>query len=352
MNSNLLITNILVIIWSFLISVFGIPSIIFVAHKKSILDEPKERTIHEISTPRLGGLAIFAGFISSLSIFGSFEFGIQYMIAGCVIIFFIGLKDDIVSVSAFKKFFVQILAAGIVLLIGDIRITNFQGVFGIYELREGTSFAFSFLVIIGLTNAINLLDGLDGLAGTIISIIAALFGFYFFYYGGEKYYAYSFVSFALVGAVLGFLRYNFTKAKIFMGDTGSLVCGFIIAVLAIKFTEMRPVENTAALSVSILFIPIFDTARVFILRILSGKSPFAPDKSHVHHQMLEMGVGQITVVIILSAVNVLVFVFAITLTSKDQNILIGLIGLFMVAITIAIELLERKRAKLNLHPKA
>jgi UDP-N-acetylmuramyl pentapeptide phosphotransferase/UDP-N-acetylglucosamine-1-phosphate transferase len=137
-----------------------------------------------------------------------------------------------------------------------------------------------------------------------------------------------------------------------MGDTGSLVCGFIIAVLAIKFTEMRPVENTAALSVSILFIPIFDTARVFILRILSGKSPFAPDKSHVHHQMLEMGVGQITVVIILSAVNVLVFVFAITLTSKDQNILIGLIGLFMVAITIAIELLERKRAKLNLHPKA
>lgn len=347
MNTNLLITNILIVVWSFLISVFGIPSIIFVAHKKSILDEPKDRTIHEISTPRLGGLAIFAGFISSLSIFGSFEFGIQFLIAGCVIIFFIGLKDDIVSVSAFKKFFVQILAAGIVLLIGDIRITNFQGVFGIYELKEGISFAFSFLVIIGLTNAINLLDGLDGLAGTIISIISILFGIYFFQFGGEKYAAYSYVSFALLGSVLGFLRYNIVKAQIFMGDTGSLVCGFIISVLAIQFIEMKPSGITNALSVSILFIPIFDTLRVFTIRILTGKSPFAPDKTHLHHQLLNMGFSQIFVVIILAALNVIVFGLVFFLDLQNESFIIVSILSLMAIFTLLLEIYSRKLLKVE-----
>ncbi|MBY0426738.1 MAG: undecaprenyl/decaprenyl-phosphate alpha-N-acetylglucosaminyl 1-phosphate transferase [Cytophagales bacterium] len=347
-----MITNLLIIIWSFLISVFGIPSIIFVAHKKSILDEPKDRTIHETSTPRLGGLAIFAGFISALSIFGSFGSGIQFMIAGCVIIFFIGLKDDIVSVSAFKKFFVQILAAGIVLLLGDIRITSFQGFLGIYELKEGISFAFSFLVIVGLTNAINLLDGLDGLAGTIIAVIATIFGIYFFIYGGEKFYVYSFVSFALVGSVLGFLRYNFTKAQIFMGDTGSLVCGFIISVLAIKFIEMRPVESTTTLSMAILFIPIFDTARVFGLRILSGKSPFAPDKNHLHHRLLELGLGQVQVVLILTFLNLLVFGFAFFLDSYGLDFVVGIIIAFTVAVTVVLELVFNARANSKGYTKA
>ncbi|MEQ9147933.1 MAG: MraY family glycosyltransferase, partial [Cytophagales bacterium] len=162
---------ILPFLWSFLLAVFAIPSIIFVAHIKNLLDEPNKRTVHMSLTPRLGGLAIFAAFMSSLTIFGTLDFGIQQLLAGCIILFFIGLKDDLVSVSAFKKFFVQILAAGIIIFIGDIRITSFQGVFGIFEIDDKLSYLFTFLVIMGISNSINLIDGMDGLAGSILLII-------------------------------------------------------------------------------------------------------------------------------------------------------------------------------------
>lgn len=171
-----MIDLILTFVWSFFVSVFSIPSIIFVAHIKKLLDEPNARTVHDELTPRLGGLAIFAGFMSAITIFGQISFGIQQLLAGCMILFFIGVKDDIVSVSAFKKFFVQVLATGIILFIGDIRITSFQGFLGIYELDLGFSYAFSFLVIIGLTNSINLLDGIDGLAGSIVVFICVVLG--------------------------------------------------------------------------------------------------------------------------------------------------------------------------------
>ncbi|MDQ4139285.1 MAG: undecaprenyl/decaprenyl-phosphate alpha-N-acetylglucosaminyl 1-phosphate transferase, partial [Bacteroidota bacterium] len=157
--------------WSFLIALFAVPSIIYVAHLKNILDQPNLRTVHESLTPRLGGLAEFAGFMSALTIFGNLGNGVQQLLAGCIILFFIGLKDDLVTISPFKKFAVQLLASGIVMVMADIRITSFQGIFGIDVLPVGVSFAFTFVMIVGITNAVNLIDGLDGLAGTIVLII-------------------------------------------------------------------------------------------------------------------------------------------------------------------------------------
>ncbi len=305
-------TNLLLaFLWAFVVSVFAIPSIVQVAHAKKLLNEPNGRSMHALLTPRLGGMAIFAGFISALAIFSRLEDGVQYVLAGAILLFFIGLKDDIVPVSAFKKFFVQLLAAGIVLFMGDVRITSFQGLFGIYELDNGISYAFTLMVIIGITNAINLIDGLDGLAGTTLIVISASFGLYFFYKGEILY---SYVAASLIGGTLGFLRYNFHKAIIFMGDAGSLTCGFIIAVMTVHFIEMPSVTNSPVVAIGILYLPVLDTLRVSAIRILNGRSPFAADKNHVHHCLIHAGLTQLQAVGALALLHCMAIVFVSTTT--------------------------------------
>lgn len=335
----------LAFIWSFLIAVFAIPSIIYLAHVKKLLDEPNTRTVHHSLTPRLGGLAIFAGFMSALTIFGEFgteSQGIQQVLAGCVIIFFIGLKDDIAPVSAFKKFFVQVLAAGIVMFIGELRITSFQGFLGVYELEIGISYALTFIVIIGITNAINLIDGLDGLAGVIILVAIGVFGYYFFLENSP----YAIVACCLGGAVMGFLRYNLIKASIFMGDTGSLVCGFILSLVAIRFVESKPdiLEGSSpAIAVAALIIPILDTVRVFLIRTLAGRSPFSPDRNHVHHRLVDIGFSQIVVVLILSATNCAIVVMAVLLKGLELTFLIGIVLGVAVSLSLILELIYNRK---------
>ena len=320
--------------WSFLVALFAVPSIIYVAHLKNILDKPNLRTVHESLTPRLGGLAVFAGFMSALTIFGSLENGVQQLLAGCIILFFIGLKDDLVTISAFKKFAVQLLATGIVMIIADIRIRSFQGIFGIFELPIGISYAFTFLVIVGITNAINLIDGLDGLAGTIVLIISTTFGWFFYRYGGSSYQNYAFVAVCLNGGLLGFLRYNFHKATIFMGDTGSLLCGFIVSILTIQFIEMRAVPSSPSVALGIIFVPLFDTMRVFLIRIMKGISPFTPDKNHVHHRFMGMGFQQISTVLILAIINILVSIFVFQFAGLGNPYIIGFLFVFSLFLSI------------------
>ncbi|WP_242926117.1 MraY family glycosyltransferase [Pontibacter vulgaris] len=333
MEQNIL-SLILSFSWAFLIAVFAVPSIIRVAHLKNILDQPNLRTVHESLTPRLGGLAMFAGFMSALTIFSDLYNGVQQLLAGCIILFFIGLKDDMVPISALKKFAVQLLATGIVMFMADIRITSFQGIFGIGELQIGISYAFTFFVIIGITNSINLIDGLDGLAGTIVVIISATFGVYFVLYGGEAYGNYAAVAFCLIGGLLGFLRYNFHKATIFMGDTGSLLCGFIVSVLAIQFIEMRMVPAAPSVALGILFIPLFDTIRVSVIRILKGNSPFIPDKNHIHHRLLGMGFNQISTVLILAILNLAVILFVVNFGEWGNLSLLLVLLAFSVVLSI------------------
>ena len=317
--------------WAFLVAIFAVPSIIYVAHLKNILDAPNLRTVHESLTPRLGGVAVFAGFMSALTIFGDLSNGVQQLLAGCIVLFFIGLKDDLVTISAMKKFIVQLLATGIVMFMADIRITGFQGIFGVEVLPIGISYAFTFLVIVGITNAINLIDGLDGLAGTIVTIIAATLGLYFYKYGGERFGNYALVALCLVGGMLGFLRYNFHKATIFMGDTGSLVCGFIVSILTIQFIEMRAVESAPSVALGVLFVPLFDTLRVSFIRVMKGLSPFAPDKNHIHHRILAMGFRQMSTVLLLAFINGMVILFVLSFAWwGNLYLLLALLGFSLV----------------------
>ncbi|GAB3202837.1 UDP-N-acetylmuramyl pentapeptide phosphotransferase/UDP-N-acetylglucosamine-1-phosphate transferase [Pontibacter aydingkolensis] len=331
--------------WAFLIAIFAVPSIIRVAHLKNILDLPNGRTIHAESTPRLGGGAMFAGFMSALTIFSDLNNGVQQLLAGCIMLFFIGLKDDLINISALKKFAVQILATGIVIFMADIRVTSFQGIFGVGELEIGTSYAFTFIVVIGITNAINLIDGLDGLAGTLVVIAASTFGVYFFLLGGADYGNYATVAFCLVGGILGFLRYNFRKATIFMGDTGSLLCGFILSVLAIQFIEMRVVSAAPSVALGVLFIPLFDTIRVFLIRILKGSSPFVPDKNHIHHNLLGMGLSQTGTVLVLAAINLAVILFVVAFGAWGNfNVLLAL-SAFSVLLSIFLGVYKSRGAQ-------
>lgn len=325
--------------WAFVLSIFAIPSIIQVSHSKKLLDIPNGRNIHVSSTPRLGGLAIFAGFMSSLTIFGQMDSGIQYLMAGCLILFFIGIKDDITSVSVFKKFFVQVLAAGIIMFMADIRITSFYELFGIYTLDMGTSYAFTFLVIVGITNAINLIDGMDGLAGTILLLISVAFGIYFYQNGSS----YAYVAFSLVGSVLGFLRYNIYKASVFMGDTGSLVGGFVVAVLAIQFIELQSTTNSPAVAVAILFVPVFDTLKVFVIRILNGSSPFAPDKNHIHHQLLSIGLPQPVALVAIIVFNLAMILFVVSFESLGVNKLILITSCCALLMSLTLGFLQKRK---------
>ncbi|MBJ6144509.1 MraY family glycosyltransferase [Hymenobacter sp. BT559] len=350
MNSTFSIQLALAALWALLIALFAVPSIIYVAHLKNLFDAPNNRSVHKMPTPRLGGVAVLAGFLSALTIFAPLANGVQYLLAGCLLLFFVGLKDDLVTVSVAKKFVGQLLATGVVMLMADVRITSLQGIFGIDTLPIGISYCLTFLAIVGITNAINLIDGLDGLAGTILLIISSTLGYYFYYYGGQAFSNYAFVAVCLLGGVLGFLRYNFHKAKIFMGDTGSLVCGFIVSVLAIQFIEMgntpgQPLGGASpAVALGILFVPLFDTSRVFLVRILAGKSPFAPDKNHVHHRILALGFSQITTVLFLGLLNVAVILCVVNLSSLGNLPLIGGLVALGVALSIVLEIGQHRES--------
>ncbi|RZK63154.1 MAG: undecaprenyl/decaprenyl-phosphate alpha-N-acetylglucosaminyl 1-phosphate transferase [Hymenobacter sp.] len=313
---------------------FAVPSIVYIAHTKHLFDAPNSRSVHTQPTPRLGGVAVLAGFLSALTIFAPLSYGVQHLLAGCILLFFVGLKDDLVTVSVAKKFIGQLLATGVVMLMADVRITSFQGLLGIGTLPIGVSYGFTFVAIVGITNAINLIDGLDGLAGTIVLVISSTLGYYFYQYGGPERSGYAFVAVCLGGGMLGFLRYNFHRATIFMGDTGSLVCGFIVSILAIQFIELgntpgHPLGTASpAVALGILFVPLFDTARVFLLRMAAGRSPFTPDRNHIHHRLLALGFSQISTVLLLGLLNVAVIAAVITFAYLGSLVLLsGLIGL-------------------------
>src|SRR5436190_7313466 len=280
---------------SFIITFLAIPIVLQIAEEKKLFDVPDERKIHKVPVPSLGGVGIFGGFLlaSLLSISSKQNSEFQYFFASAVIIFFLGLKDDLVVLSASKKFIGQMVAASILIHLAGIRITSMHGLFGFTEVSDGFSIALSYLTIIVVINSFNLIDGVDVLAGTLGLLTMMLFGIYFFAIGMS---AYSLLAFAMVGSLLAFLIFNHHPAKIFMGDSGSLMIGLVNSILVIKFITVAdspaiaiPVESSVVVGIAILIVPLVDTLRVFSIRIFRGNSPFTPDRNHVHHLLLERG---------------------------------------------------------------
>ena len=275
------------LISSFVITFFAIPSIIKVASIRRIFDEPDERKLHKNTIPALGGVAIFSGIFFSIIFWSQVDFEqLRWIALTLVIIFLLGLKDDIVSIDPYKKLVGEIVAACIIIYYADIRIHSLYGLFAIYELTYVASILLTIFTIIVIMNSFNLIDGIDGLAGGVGTISSLIFGLVFFYCDELLLAS---ISFALFGALLAFLRYNFSPAIIFMGDSGSLVVGFILSVLCIKFLDVEIIYNkefhlvipTPPLALAILIIPLTDTLRVFIIRILNKKSPFQVAKMFI-----------------------------------------------------------------------
>src|SRR5215831_327230 len=296
---------------SFIITFLAIPIVLQIAEEKKLYDVPDERKIHKVPVPSLGGVGIFGGFLlaSLLSISSKQNSEFQYFFAAAVITFFLGLKDDLVVLSAMKKFVGQVAAAAILIHLGGIRITSMHGLFGLNEISDGVSIAISYLTIIVVINSFNLIDGVDGLAGTLGLLSMLVFGVYFFAISMP---AYSLLAFAMTGSLLAFLIFNHHPAKIFMGDSGSLMIGLVNSILVIKFITVAdssaiaiPLESSVVVGIAILSIPLVDTLRVFSIRIFKGSSPFTPDRNHVHHLLLERGFKHPVITFCCLAFNIL-----------------------------------------------
>lgn len=314
---------------SFIVSFLAIPIVIQVAETKNLYDIPDERKLHTKKIASLGGVGIFAGFIiaSLLSIQGHLNPEFQYFFASAIVIFFLGLKDDIVVLSASKKFIGQLLAASILIHLGDIRLDSMYGVFGIEQLPAGFGLALSYLTIIVIINSFNLIDGVDGLAASLGVLSTVVFGIYFF---AIDYQAYALFAFAMAGSLVAFLIFNHHPAKIFMGDSGSLMIGMVNAILVIKFINVAhdpfvaiPVHSSVALGFAILIVPLLDTLRVFSVRILNAKSPFTPDRNHVHHLLLDRGLSHAAVAFTCVGINAAFIVLAWLGRSWGTTILLG-----------------------------
>jgi UDP-GlcNAc:undecaprenyl-phosphate/decaprenyl-phosphate GlcNAc-1-phosphate transferase len=252
----------------------------------------------------------------------------------------IGMMDDLKNLPARYKFAIQI-AVALLIAFSGVRITSFNGLFGITELSVSAQYIFTVLAITGITNAFNLIDGIDGLAGGLGFMCLIILGIFLTLSGDSNI---AIIAFALGGGLLGFLYYNFNPAKIFMGDTGSLVLGFVIAVLCIRLIQLNigvkhPVlPHSPVFALSVVAIPVFDTLRVFALRIWSGRSPFSPDKNHIHHLLTNNGWGHSFASKLLCGVHAVVLIIGYFLKGLPQ--IGGLLILFLIMFLTIIAFLK------------
>lgn len=352
---------ILIFLTSLLVVTLSIPPVITVAFRKRLFDDPSElRKVHKRIVPNFGGIAIFTGFLFSSALFIPTALLPQanLLMASGLILFMIGLKDDIVGLSPLIKFLAQFTNAFIIAIMADLRIENLHGLLNIYELDYYTSVALTVFFIVGIVNAYNLIDGIDGLAASLGVMFSLLFA-YFFYTAGLLGWAY--MAIAVTGALIGFLFFNVTPARIFMGDSGSLMIGFLASVFSLKLLntmEGREVfggtlKLTAdiGLVVAMLVIPIFDTLRVFTLRILKNTSPFTADSNHLHHRLLFLGLSHMQSTLVLTVVNVLFVIMALSLQELGNTQLVSLIVLSILSVNGLLSLyIERYKRTLKVQP--
>lgn len=322
---------------AFFVVYISIPSIVTVANEKGFYDEPGRRKSHHHKVPILGGIAIFAGLIISSGLFVNVTESREFLpvLVAIVVIFFIGIKDDILIIAPDKKLYGELIAALIIVIVGDMRFTSLHGFLGIHEIDYFPSILLTGFVVVVLTNAFNLIDGIDGLASGIGMVVSLTFGTWFYLAGFHNY---AILSAALFGSLAGFFGFNVfgKKNKVFMGDSGSLILGLIMSVLAIKFNEANiaykgvySIESAPAVSFGILIVPLFDTMRVFILRVMRGQSPFRSDRNHLHHRVLQLGFSHFRSTSLISFVNIMFIVIVLACQSA------GLISLMILNLSLA-----------------
>lgn len=328
---------------AFFMSYSSFPAIFNVAEAKHLMDEPNDRSIHSVKTPTLGGISIYLSLVLVITTTGAMLDTkiLLLLLGGLTILFFLGLKDDLLILSPKKKLFGQFLAAGLLIVFTDTRILGFSGLFGITILPYWISVGFTLFVYLLLINAYNLIDGVDGLAGSLALFASAAFAFVFV---KTRDISMATIAVGLIGALLPFLRLNFSKKrKIFMGDTGSMIIGFLMAFFIVRFigysqshVDSQFHNSGPALAFAIVFFPLIDTLRIFVIRIVvHKKSPFAADKNHLHHRFLELGFSHIRTTLSIVFINIVIVIFAYIMKDAEihiQTILLLSVGSLLYAV--------------------
>ncbi len=354
---------------AFLTSVFFagiiIPQILLIAFRKNLFDVPDARKIHTSAVPRLGGIAfnlvtIFSVFfVFGINIMGSNGIfmeqistdALQFCFGFCalMLIYIVGIADDLIGVRYKAKFVVQTLAA-LFIVVSGLYINNFHGLFGLHEVNPFFGGFITVIAIVFITNAINLIDGVDGLASGLCIVAFAYYGVMFFCLGM---FVYSLIAFAVLGTVIQFYYYNvFGKAekqkKIFMGDTGSLTLGIFLCFLSLKLNQVPDshsfVPNAFVMAFAPLIVPCFDVIRVYIHRLRKHRSPFLPDKNHIHHKIMRCGISQrVTMVsIILFAVFIALANFELANVLDINVLVIGDLVFYYIGHGIINKILAKK----------
>lgn len=331
------------IIWAsalaFTVAFVAIPLVIYFSKKKNLLDKPDHRKQHKAPIPTMGGLGIFAGLAASslvwLQLITPRE-GFSLAIA-IIMLLVTGVVDDLKGVSAGKRFLIQ-LFAGVISVQAGFVFHFPAGFLGIYHFPIYFEYVFTIFLIAGVTNSFNLIDGIDGLAGGIGFINAILFGFLFIYFDNIPF---ATLAFAFAFSLLAFLKYNFNPASIFMGDTGSLVLGYLMVNFSLKLigiSQSSLKNNTFILIVfALLLIPVIDTLRVFLFRALKKKSPFSADRTHIHHLLLKTGFNHKKASFILYGANVLLILESFALHGIRLEFAIAIL---LVSAVLLIEILS------------
>ncbi|MFO7847677.1 MAG: MraY family glycosyltransferase [Balneolaceae bacterium] len=331
------------VLTAYVISYISMPAVIRIAELKDFIDSPDgHRKLHPRIVPTMGGMGIFAAFMISYSIWGQVVSlsAFPFFIAALFMLFLLGIRDDIVELTPFRKFTVQLAAASVLVIGGGVSLSGFGGLFGIEEIGVTAGGIASVIILVAIINGYNMIDGIDGLAGGVGVIASGILGIWFW---GAGFLSLAILSFSLSGALIGFLAYNMFPARIFMGDTGAMSVGFILGYLAIEFLILNHsmagstwfIESGEVLAVSILIIPVVDTLRVIVIRLKAGLSPFKADRSHIHHKMLGIGISHLHAAFILWLVNILMIGFAyLTMPLPPTIQLVLVLGMGLLCLPI------------------
>lgn len=339
------------------IGFFIVPRIVIISRRKKLFDFVNERKVHSAPVPRLGGVSFLPALLLSVSfVMGCrylFNFPVSdgishkvlieclFLLCSLVILFFVGLADDLVSVGFRYKLLSQVVVA-LLMIVSGVYVNDLHGFLGLHAIPSWFGYLITIVLVCFVINAINLIDGVDGLASGLSSIALASLGVWFL---EQQLFIYSMFAFAMLGVILPFFVYNVfgRRLKIFMGDTGSLLIGYLIAFLSAKLCMISvsgPVFDFRGAPIfifAILFIPLFDAARVFIERMRAGKSPFFPDKTHIHHKFLALGFSHRQTMVSIVLIEVMVIIVDIVLSQFFDitllffaNIALGLVMMFIL----------------------
>lgn len=323
---------------AFVVTLIAIPPIIALINRFRLHDIPNARKLHTSPIPTMGGIAIMAGMMTGLFMWFPFSTGLAQVcfFFSITVLFGLGILDDLKDLSARYKFMIQ-FGLALLIAVSGIRITTFGGLFGIYELPVSAQYTFTVVALVGITNAFNLIDGIDGLAGGLGFMSLVTLGF-ILTINGDAYTA--LIAFALAGGILAFLYFNFNPAKIFMGDTGSLVLGFVTAVLCIRLIQVNEmvanpvIPHAPVFVLGIVLIPVYDTIRVFALRIWRGKSPFEADKTHIHHLLTNQGFTHGFAAKLICFIHGFVLIEVYWLRGLRQELVAGILLIIMLLTTV------------------